>query len=134
MLSDSLDTNIIVHGIINDPSFQRKKIWDFLNNTKSKHRVFDIAISEAVYSLATSYGQTRVEIMNSLTLFFNQFEDKFEYNRTIIKIILPFWVEHPSLSFVDCYLSFQAELENAEPLMTLDKKLAKQHPSAKLMV
>ena len=133
MLFDSLDTNIIVHGIINEPALQRQKIWDFLTNSPSRHRVFDMAISEAAYVFGTTYGQTRNEIANNLTLFFHQFDDKLDYNRTMIKMVLPFWVEHPSLSLNDCYLAFEAEFRNAEPLMTLDKKLAAQHPSAKLI-
>lgn len=134
MASDSLDTNIIVHGIVGDPLNQRKRIWDFLNSPKaSVHYVSDIAISEAVYVLYGIYQQTRAETARSLTLFFDQLDGRIKYNRTIIKIILPFWVEHPSLSFNDCYMGFEAGLTNAEPLFTLDKKLASQHPSAKLI-
>lgn len=133
MLSDSLDANLIVHGIIDDPILKRKKIWDFLNNSKSCHHITTIAISEAIYVFDTYYKQTRTEIANNLTLFFAQFDDIFNYDRTIIKMILPFWAEHPKLSFNDCYMAFRAELDNAEPLFTLDKKLAAQHPSAKLI-
>lgn len=133
MLSDSIDANILVHGILGNNLDQREKIWQFLSEPDSIHRVFDIAISEAIYVMDTFYEQTRVEIAKNLSLFFEQFDDKLEFNRTIIKMILPFWVEHPSLSFNDCYMGFMAELENVEPLMTLDKKLATQHPSAKLI-
>ena len=133
MLSDSIDANILVHGILGDNLDQREKIWQFLSEPDSIHRVFDIAISEAIYVMDTFYEQTRVEIAKNLSLFFEQFDDRLEFNQTIIKMILPFWVEHPSLSFNDCYMGFTAELENAEPLMTLDKKLAAQHPSAKLI-
>ena len=133
MLSDSLDANIIIHGIVGDPASWREKIWHFLDDSDSQHRVEDIAISETIYVLDKYYDQTRVEIAKNLTLFFCQFDDKLNYNRTIMKMILPFWVEHPSLSFNDCYLGFRAELDNAEQLFTLDKKLASQHPSAKLI-
>lgn len=133
MLSDSLDANIIIHGIIDSPSCQRKKIWKFLSTAETTHRVFDLAISEAVYALDTFYDQSRREIAENLTLFFEQFEKHLDYNRMITKMILPFWVKHPSLSFNDCCLGFYAEFENVEPIITLDKKLASQHPSAKLL-
>ena len=133
MLVDSIDSNIIIHGIIGTPSSQRDRIWDYLSESDFCHYVMDIAVSETIYVLDTFYKQTRIEIAKNLTLFFNQFDDKLKYNRTIIKMILPFWVEHPSLSFNDCYLGFMAALNGQDPLITLDKKLAKQHPSAKLL-
>ncbi len=133
MLSDSLDTSLIVHGIVGDTASLREKVWDFLNNSDSRHRVMDIAISETVYVLDKYYKLPRVEIARKMALFFNQFDEKLDYDRTITKMILPFWVEHPSLSFNDCYMVFKAEFEGAEPLFTFDKKLASQHPSAKLI-
>lgn len=133
MLSDSLDTSLIVHGIVGDTASLREKVWDFLNNSDSRHRVMDIAISETVYVLDKYYKQPRVEIARKMALFFNQFDEKLDYDRTITKMILPFWVEHPSLSFNDCYMGFKAEFEGAKPLFTFDKKLASQHPSAKLI-
>jgi len=134
MLSDSLDANIIIHGIVGSPSCQREKIWKFLSTAGTTHRVFDLAVSEVVYVLDTFYEQTRREIAENLTLFFEQLEEYLDYNHTITKMILPFWVEHPSLSFNDCCLGFYAEFENVEPIITLDKKLASQHPSAKLLI
>ena len=133
MLADSIDTNIIIHSILDEPGAQRERIMQFLNRPDATHFVFDIAISEAVYVLEKFYLQSRIEIANNLTLFFDQFNDCLKYNKAITKMILPFWVEHPSLSFNDCYLGFRAEFDSVEPLFTLDKKLAAQHPSAKLI-
>lgn len=134
MPSDSIDTNLIIHGIIADPQSMRERIWDFFERSGSTHRVFDVAISEAIYVMDSVYEQTRTQIAENLTLFFEQFGDKLDYNRTITKMILPFWVEHPSLSYNDCYMAFMAELSSVEPFLTLDKKLANQHPVAKLLV
>ena len=133
MPSDSIDTNIIVHGIIADPQSMRERIWDFLEQSDCLHRVFDLTIAEAIYVMDSIYEQSRTQIAENLTLFLNQFGDKLDYNRTITKMILPFWVKHPSLSYNDCYLAFMAELANVEPFVTLDKKLAKQQSSAKLL-
>ena len=134
MPSDSIDANIIVHGIIADPQSMRERIWDYFEQSDSLHRVFDLTISEAIYVMDSIYEQSRAQIAENLTLFFEQFGDKLDYNRTIVKMILPYWVEHSSLSYNDCYQAFMAELSNTEPFMTLDKKLARQHPSAKLLV
>ena len=50
----------------------------------------------------------------------------------VMETVLPFYAEHPALSFVDCYAAFEAEKKGWEPLYTFDKKLANQHPSAKM--
>ena len=40
---------------------------------------------------------------------------------------------HPKLSFEDCYLATSAELSDAKPLWTFDRKLANQALAAKLV-
>ena len=131
MACDSIDTNIIVRTIIADNRAQREAAWRLLS--EGKHRVLDAAVTETIYVLESVYQQDRLSIANELTSFFHQFCNTLDYNITIVKMILPFWATHPSLSFVDCYLAFSSELLQTEPLITLDKKLAAQHPSAKLL-
>jgi predicted nucleic acid-binding protein len=46
---------------------------------------------------------------------------------------LSHYVNHPKLSFEDCYLAETANQNNAEPLYTLDRKLAAQHQSVELL-
>ena len=129
----SIDTNVIIHAIIQDPINQYKKTCSILSDTTRRFRVFDSAIIEVVYVFTTFYGKSRAKTAEELTLFFYQFEDTLDYNRTIVKMVLPYWVEHPSQSFTDCYLAFQAEFSGVTPLLTFDKKLSAQHPSAKVL-
>ena len=131
--SSSIDTNILVHAIIQEPRAQYLNCCNLLRKPGHKYRVFDTAIIEAVFVFNTFYEQERIAVAKNLTLFFEQFGEALDYNRTIVKMILPFWVEHPALSFVDCYLAFMAGLGQVEPLITLDTKLANQHPSAILI-
>ena len=56
-----------------------------------------------------------------------------DYNRELVESVFPFYLKHPKLSFNDCMLGALAELNKAEPLYTLDKKLANQHLSAKMI-
>ena len=129
----SIDTNIVIRAIIQEPRGQYIKAYSMLSKGGSTYTVFDSVIIEAVYVFESFYEKSRLQIARDFTLFFEQFGDNLDYNKTITKMVLPFWVEHPALSFTDCYLAFQSSLTQAEPLMTFDKKLASQHPSAKLL-
>lgn len=129
----SIDTNIVIHAIVQEPRDQYAKACSMLSKEGYTYTVFDSAIIEAVYVFETFYEKSRLQIARDFTLFFEQFGNNLDYNKTITKMILPFWVEHPALSFTDCYLAFQSSLIQAEPLMTFDKKLASQHPSVKLL-
>ena len=133
MVSDSIDTNILVHYIINDVPGQREAVTKLLSTPGSFHRVSDLAITETVFVLETVYARSRAEIASLLTLFFSFFSETLSFDRSIFSKVIPVYVSHPKLSFNDCFLANDAEEYSAEPLFTFDKKLAKQHPSAKLL-
>lgn len=96
----------------------------------SRH-VSDLAIAEAVYVFSEHYLQSREQIVAELELFFSRHNDVLNYNRGLFELVFPYYVAHPDLSFNDCCMAFYAELNNAEPLWTFDKRLAGQHASAK---
>jgi predicted nucleic acid-binding protein len=54
-------------------------------------------------------------------------------SRELFKEVLPAYTSHPKLSFVDCYLAILAQRTEAAPLLTFDKKLANQLPTAQLL-
>ena len=130
---DTLDTNLIVHYIMGDIPKQRKAVARLLDRAKTTHLVPISAINEAVYVFEAHYEQDRVVIATNLQKFLETFDEVLEYDRELIEVTLMFYAELPALSFHDCCLASYAELEGAEPLFTFDKKLAKQHPSAKLL-
>lgn len=132
MISDSLDTCVIVSLALGEPANQRDAAWELLESGDI-HHVADLAISEAVYVLEYHYKQTREEIVRGLNNLFATHDDVLNYNHNLINLVFPYYTAHPSLSFNDCCLAFYAELNHAEPLFTFDKKLAKQHPTAKLL-
>ena len=55
-------------------------------------------------------------------------------NRMLFDRALMLFQSHPALSMEDCCLAVYAELNDAEPLYTFDKKLAKQSPTAQLVI
>ena len=131
MTKDSLDTNLIVHYIIGEPKSQRRSVQLLLTEPGVLHHVSDLAIAEAVYVFSEHYLQSREQIVAELELFFNRHNDVLNYNRNLFELVFPYYVTHPALSFNDCCMAFYAELNNAEPLWTFDKRLAGQHASAK---
>jgi predicted nucleic-acid-binding protein len=54
-------------------------------------------------------------------------------NRELFIEVLPIYANHPKLSFVDCYLEVLARKTETDPLLTFDKKLAKQLSGAQLL-
>ena len=54
-------------------------------------------------------------------------------NQALFEKALALFIAHANLSFEDCCLAAYAQITDAEPLWTFDKKLANQAPSAKLI-
>ena len=128
---DSLDTNLILRFILGDDSAARERVREILDAPSTMHHVEDLAISEVVYVLEAVYEQTRKEIATELQMFLTRYSGCLVYNQRMFAMAIPFYEEHPKVSFNDCCLASYAELTGAEPLLTFDKKLAAQHPAAK---
>ncbi len=131
-MTDSLDTNAIVRYIVDDVPGQREKVLELLDTPRTTHYIADLALAETVYVLEEYYHYDRSSAANSLAMFLERY-DSLQYNHDLTELVFPFYLEHPKLSFYDCCLASYAELENAEPLFTFDKALARQHPNAKLL-
>lgn len=133
MYSDSIDANVLIHGILGDNVEQRKLVAEHLAKPNTAHHISMVAFVETVYVFEKVYQKSRREIMNLLMLFLGRYSEQIVYDRELTAMIFPVWLEHPKLSFVDCLLTAEAEMTNAEPLFTFDKKLANQVSSAKLL-
>lgn len=132
MASDSLDTCLIISAVLGEPVEQRDAVWSLLESG-DMHHVSDLAISETVYVLEYHYRQTRAEIVFGLESFFKTHDDVLSYNKDLFALVFPYYAAHPALSFNDCCLAYYAEAGHAEPLFTFDQKLAKTHPSTKML-
>ena len=132
MNTASLDTSVIVRILTRDNATAYKKCLKLFNQNLNLV-ISDFALIETVHVLESLYGKSRMEIIDLLTFFLARYDGVVEYNRPLTRSVFPFYLEHPKLSFSDCCLATMAELSGAEPLFTLDKKLASQHPSAKLL-
>lgn len=130
-IHESLDTNIILRLMLKDIPEQCHKTQDLFMRYGYIYDVADLAITEAVYVMEQQYRLSRTKIVDGvqkLLLF-----PGLRYNQALFNQVFPMYLEHPKLSFNDCCLAAYAALNEAEPLWTFDRDLAKQLPTAKLL-
>lgn len=128
---ESLDTNIILRLILNDVPKQCRKIQDLLMRQQVVYDVADLAITEAAYVLQSGYRLSREQIVEGINRLLNF--PGVNYNQNLFGQVFPMYLQHPQLSFNDCCLAGYAALNQAEPLWTFDRALAKESPTAKLL-
>lgn len=127
----SLDANVVLRLLLNDVPDQHRAAVTLVESADVPFVVSDVAVIEVVFALCRYYKFSRaaaaeaIEGLMSLT--------RIECNRVMFKHALAFFADHPKLSFEDCCLAAYAELSNAQPLWTFDKKLAGQAHSARLV-
>ena len=126
----SLDTNLILRYLLCDVPEQTNLVQELVDSDVLIE-ISDLAIAEAVSVLSRHYELPRDKVSANLELIYR--DPRFNCNTNLFEVAMPLYVSHPRLSFIDCCLVVQAELNEAVPLMTFDKKLATQTPRAKLL-
>lgn len=129
--NESLDTNIILRLILGDMPNQCRKIQGLLMRPNIKYHVADLAITEAVYVMQSSYGLSREKIVDGIQRLLGF--PRINYNHALFDRVFPMYLQCPKLSFNDCCLAGYAALNEAEPLWTFDRDLAKQSGTAKML-
>lgn len=129
-MSRSLDTSLLVRLCVNDVPKQVAAV-NALLDTNEVFSVADIAILETVYVLLTLYNMPRHMVADTLRALINQ--PSLACNQAVLSVTLDHFEKYPALSFVDCYLTQQTIASKAAPLLTFDKKLAKQLQYAELL-
>jgi len=84
-----------------------------------------------VFVLERHYGLTRSQIGEAVQGIMSLVQ--VNCNRALFAKALPLFMGHPSLSFEDCCLATYADLNDARPLWTFDKGLAKYASAAELV-
>jgi predicted nucleic-acid-binding protein len=128
--SGSLDTNVLLRLIVGDVPTQTSAIEDLLKRVSSL-QVADVVIFETVFVLQSYYAFSREDIYQSLVSIIRH--PKINCNRRLFEPAFAFYREHPKLSLVDCALPGYANLNNATPLYTFDKDLAKSLADTELL-
>lgn len=129
-LRESLDTNIVLRLALRDVPEQCLKIQDLFMRQNVVYDVADLVITEAVYVMQKQ-GYMREQIVDMLNVVLNNFG--LRYNRVLFDRVFPMYLRCTNLSFNDCCLAGYAALNQAEPLWTFDRALAKESGTAKLL-
>lgn len=130
-IKESFDTNIILRLMLKDIPGQCCRLQDLFMRANIQYHVADLAITEAVYVMESNYHLSREKIVDGiqrLLLF-----PGVNYNQELFRRVFPMYLEQPKLSFNDCCLVAYAALNEAEPLWTFDRDLAKVSGTAKLL-
>ena len=126
---ESLDTNVILRIMLKDVPEQCERIMDLFMRQGVVYHVADLAITEAVYVLQKD--NVRQDIVDMLTQMLDL--PNIKYNQVLFERVFPMYLWCPKLSFNDCCLACYAELNEAEPLWTLDRVLAKESGTVKML-
>ena len=128
----SLDANAVLRLLLNDVPQQRTAVLALIQKHRQEQlAVADIAWAEVIFVLGRNYGLSRQQIATAILEVIKQSE--INCNRPMLIRALDHFVAHSGLSFEDCALAVYAQLNNADPLYTFDKKLAHSIPNATLI-
>jgi uncharacterized protein len=126
----SLDTNCLLRWLLGDVPDQTAIISNIINSEENL-TVADAALIEMVFVLEKIKKISRETIEKTFLAIFEK--DNILCNRKLFIEILPIYIGHPKLSFVDCYLQTLAASTGAVPLLTFDKKISNQLSDTKLL-
>jgi predicted nucleic-acid-binding protein len=127
----SFDTNVLLRLLLNDIPEQHTATKKLLDQANYQFAIADTAIIELVFALDRYYGFSRSQTAEAVEGLMKL--KKINCNRALFDRAMPVYIKHTGLSFEDCCLSVYAQLNDAEPLWTFDKKLAIQARNAKLV-
>lgn len=127
----SLDTSAVLRFLVRDDVAQANMVGELLGTSKAQVMVADVAIVEIVHVLTRYYQLERDDAIALVTGFINL--PIINCNRGLFDRAFEAYATHPALSFEDCYLAMDAELNDALPLYAFDKKLARQFSQAELI-
>ena len=130
---EMLDNCIILRAFTMDVPEKAERVKKMMKREGVRYYVPDMAVMEAVHVMEHkkyNYQYSRERIKTVVLGFLSM---KNICNGTgIFDGVFKLYLEHPKLSFADCYLVVQAALQETIPLWTFDKKLASQTKEAKL--
>ena len=126
----SFDTNMRLRLVLGDVPSQTHAVEGIL----AAGVAFDVsnaALIEMVYVLEKILRKDRMLIQENVSAITR--DKRFLTSKKLFAECMPLYVEHPSLSMVDCVLLTEARLRKAIPLYTFDQKLV-QHSNEDAIV
>ena len=126
----SIDTNLALRVLTDGESAEAKKALAFIERAKpGSVMVADVVFFECAWVLAGKSYQFDRPLIAKLLLRLASIP-QINCNWGLLERALPYYLKHPAISFIDSCLVGYAELGDATPLVTFDKKLAKAFPES----
>lgn len=124
----SLDTNVLLRLLLADVAEQAEVVETLLADTSQKFAVADMVFAEIVWVLQGSlYGYDRSQIAANIETVLSI--KHINCNRVMLEKAIPLYVKYSQISFIDACLAVYAELNDALPLLTFDKRLIVSLPN-----
>jgi predicted nucleic-acid-binding protein len=126
---ESIDANVLIRAVLEQDTAQGGSARNLLGGTGRQFWVSALAWAELVHALDAHYSFSRRQVAELVTAVLDM--GSIQTRRDILAAAVAHFLSHPKLSFEDCYMAEEARLTDAAPLWTSDKKLARQHPTAR---
>lgn len=124
----SLDTNVILRFLLGDVPKQAQEVDDLLATARpDSFAVADAVLFETAWVLSGPYFQLDRGSIGDMLLQIAAIP-QIKCNRELIGTAVPLYISNPALSFIDISLAVYAQLDDALPLLTYDRRLAKELP------
>ncbi len=122
----SLDTNLLLRLLLRD-NLEQTQLVEVLLSQGENYYVSDMVFAEMAWVLqGPIYRQDRHMIAKNIAAILGI--PTIDCNRALLHRVLPLYVAHPAVSFTDICLGVYAELHDAAPLLTFDKRLVRHLP------
>ena len=128
-MTGSLDTSVVLRLLVGEPPDLAARAADLLG--RDTVFVSDAAIIECCFVLKRHYGLDRRRQVGALVGLLAQ--PGIESRVDVLMRAFEHYLEHPALSFEDCYLVAISERDEPGPLWTFDRTLATQLAGAELV-
>ena len=115
-----LDTNILLDWLLDRDRARTAQIESLMAQAQELH-IPDAIVVELAFALEKFYELPRLVVVDNLSKVID--EAVFNCNRTLFRRAIAEYATHPAWSFLDACLLNYAELQNALPVYTFDKKL-----------
>jgi len=124
----SLDTNITLRLLLRDVPEQLDKVLNLIDSSKANSLMLeDAVLFECVWIMSGKMYRFDRQLVGKLLLGLTSIP-QIICNKAMLEKAIPLYVSHKKISFVDACLTAYAELNNAVPLLTFDRKLAETAP------
>ena len=119
----SVDANVVLRLLLGDIPEQHETALALFRG-RGPLTISDVALIETIFVLGRAYGLTRAQQSEAVLGLLRQ--PGIVGNVELFEGAFGSYLQHPKLSFEDCYLVSMADRTGNGPLWTFDKKLANQ--------